>query len=326
MNFEKRQTVILVIITAIALILGAKAFNSSDSWGIILYELFLGISGSAIASLTTVLLLFFLQPEGSRIRESDKEIVNAIDRRLDQRERELKDCQQEISDLKGSIMDYRNSVLKLIIFKDIESSGIKRIFDCHPLSEINADMKNAKKKIVILHTWFSGSRLVADIIKEIYEQSEYEQSDPPEVKILLLSPKSYFSKTRSEESKLPNSLECAEKTFGCLKDLLPLIQLNNNRLQIKTYDSTPVIALFQIDNRIYYTPLLYGITCSKHSWYMFEFEDNQIPKIVEILLNHVRLIDEDEKSSIVDSKAISEFDKYINQKKFGSNNSDPIAN
>lgn len=74
MNQKNNKIVVLAVVaTAASLIFGAKAFNNNDSWGAILYDLFIGVSGSALVSLFTVLLLLFLQGNDKKNLEIDSQ-------------------------------------------------------------------------------------------------------------------------------------------------------------------------------------------------------------------------------------------------------------
>jgi len=64
---NSRLIVLAVIAAAVAIVFGAKAFDPhQSSWKEILYQIFLGVSGSAIASLFTVLILLFLQSNANK--------------------------------------------------------------------------------------------------------------------------------------------------------------------------------------------------------------------------------------------------------------------
>lgn len=199
--------------------------------------------------------------------------------------------------------------------KGVKRNGIKEVYDTFPAQNIIEDMQSAQSKIIVLHTWTSLSVLIYQSLNELYQNNRVASV---ETNIFLLSPGSKYSRVRSldsgllDSSGLPDQWQAAERTIQNLNDFLR-IKSENEKSKIYVYDAMPILALFQVDNRIYYSPLCQGQVCNGQPWIMIEFDHLNKSKIALTLTQHIEEISK--KSERVDSSVVERLRRSLEDEK-----------
>lgn len=134
----------------------------------------------------------------------------------------------------------------------INTIGIKGIYSKRDEIDLVNSIKNAKQRIWILLTWLSYLTETS-IQDELIKKGKNGKID---IRILGLNPESKAVELRSKspiyedlKTEIPNYLK---KLTNSLK------REKIDNFQVKTYDDSPTVACFIIDDNLYFCPLLHS--------------------------------------------------------------------
>jgi len=127
------------------------------------------------------------------------------------------------------------------------NSGIIGFYPKLPTDEIAKEFEDAKDKIIILQSWMDNQESLKDTFSGAVKNG-------CEIKILLLDKDSESLKMRASEYEAGININDAKERLRTHKESLisacKKLQ-NNNKIEIKEYDSLLVVSLYGYDDYIY---------------------------------------------------------------------------